>query len=138
MGTKKYYKNHFDDITSVPTGISSVPVLWQYYDTEIKLRFTAGFYGFSYSNNALRPEISWVVHEDTVNPQLTKSEKQLLQTYKYGRFYPNSKVCYGVASVVCDSCQKHLAGDDPCIHYNGLWDLCMECVIKVRDTLAKI
>jgi len=136
LGTKKYYKNEFKKITNVPTGISSVPVIWEYFGIEFKLKFTAGFYGFSYNNDTLRPEISWLVYEDTTKPVLTKLEKNLLQTYKQGRFYPNSKACYGEPGVICDLCRATLDGNAPCIHHVQ-YDLCMECVIKVRDTLAK-
>lgn len=136
LGAKEYRQNTFKKLTSVPTGISSVPVIWEYYGETLKMKFTAGFYGFTYVNDTLSPAISWVIHEDTTKPQLTAMEKAILNTYKYGRYYQNSKDAYGAAGVICDSCKKKLLGEHPCIH-ESKYDLCMECVIKIRDSDVK-
>jgi hypothetical protein len=132
LGTREYYRNDFGEITSVPTGISSVPVTWEYFEEKIKLRFTAGFYGFSHNNGVLRPEISWVIHEDVEVKALTPLEKEILHNYKCGRYYYQSKLCYGKPGVNCDKCKKSIQADHPCLHENNC-DLCMECVIEIRD-----
>jgi hypothetical protein len=135
IGPDKYKKNTFDRITDVPTGVSSVPITWIYYGAELKMKFTAGFYGYRFENNTFKPEISWIVHEDIV---FTELEINILNTYKNGKYHLDADTCYWYdGNVFCDSCKRQFAPkNDPAIHYDK-WDLCMKCVEQVRDTLAK-
>jgi hypothetical protein len=138
IGSQKYRRNTFKPITTVPSGISCAPVSWNYLGTEFTMKFSAGFYGWSYVNDAFRPEISWVVYEDIVKPVLTNLQKEILEVYKHGKYHMNSKTCYyNAGTVSCDLCRRQFAKkNDPVIHY-GQRDLCMKCVEVVRDTLAK-
>lgn len=48
-----------------PRGMSSVPFVWNYFDTEYDMMFLAGFLGISQDEDSktLEPEIGWVVYE---------------------------------------------------------------------------
>jgi hypothetical protein len=132
LGSGKYQKNNFEAITDVPTGISSVPVTWDYLGTEIKLKFTAGFYGFTCTDNTLKPEISWLIHEElNSGPQI---DANIMRVYRSGSYYSKSSQCYNGQSVNCDYCVKSIPKDDPCIHMRNT-DLCMDCVVKIKDIL---
>lgn len=65
------YKNNYGggiSGDSIPSGISTVPVVWNYYEQEIKLKFASGFFGFTTVKNNdivfIKPEFSWVVYEN--------------------------------------------------------------------------
>ena len=49
----------------IPIQMSSVPVLWNYYNEEIPLHFHAGFRGVhQQEDGTIRPIIGWYVTED--------------------------------------------------------------------------
>lgn len=151
IGTNEYRKNTFESITDVPTGISSVPVTWEYYQVEYKMQFTTGFYGFSYQNDTIKPEISWIVYENgtqspkqNARPTFTNRisspftfTQQIKDTYTRGTFYSESKDCYPTFSGVrCDYCSQSVDKKDPCLHLDNC-DLCLGCISKVKDVILK-
>ncbi len=54
------------DLADYPSGVSSVPFTWFYFEQELKMKFVAGFAGFTQgdSNTSLTANISWAILEE--------------------------------------------------------------------------
>ena len=74
------------DTNAYPTGLSSAPVLWKYYDLEFKLKFIGGFIGVKQdtkNGNELSPMVGWVIGEQTKeNAQTVTDMNQKFQNNK--------------------------------------------------------
>jgi len=71
-GQEPYYEGwifHFmnmDNILCVKeskmsTGTTDVPIIWEYYDTNINLTLKTGFVGVKYVNNVVSPSLGWYI-----------------------------------------------------------------------------
>lgn len=62
-------QNHFDHFgistNMLPTSLSKVPFIWDYYGTDYEMEFIAGFTSFTQEENsfAVRPKIGWAVRD---------------------------------------------------------------------------
>ncbi|MGL1903247.1 MAG: DUF4419 domain-containing protein [Fibrobacterales bacterium] len=54
----------------LPSGLSQAPVLWDYFGTKYSMEYISGFVGYRQDlmTGALRPEISWAVVDQQVEP----------------------------------------------------------------------
>jgi hypothetical protein len=125
-----YRKNDFGPIVHVPLGISSVPVNWNNNGEHINLKFTSGFYGFTYENDIIKPVISWVVYED-VNKSV-ELDRVILHTYKYGTYLAKSYDPPNSSSINCKYCSKCIDHKKPRIGMSKNY-LCIECIINISN-----
>ncbi len=61
---KTFYMADFNETftsSSIPDGMSSVPMLWKYLNEEFNMMLHAGFVGMSYINGIVMPEVLWAV-----------------------------------------------------------------------------
>ena len=62
-------RNHFDHsgikTNMLPSSLSKVPFIWEYYETLFEMEFIAGFTSFTQENDsfAVRPKIGWAVRD---------------------------------------------------------------------------
>lgn len=74
LGKREIRKNEFNyksnfgggiPLSDIPSGISQVPVEWDYHACKHSMIFTSGFYGHLYDTqtHTIKPEISWLVYE---------------------------------------------------------------------------
>lgn len=60
-----YHKTDLMHVQDIPSGLSSAPFLWQYFETVYKMRFTSGFFGATQmEDGCLRPLIGWAVIDE--------------------------------------------------------------------------
>lgn len=69
---KKTIKNSFRGLklSAFPSGLSSVPFLWKYLDTDLPMKFFAGHMGAAHVDGHMRPIIGWAVRDS----ELPKNE----------------------------------------------------------------
>ena len=64
---------------------------------------------------------------------ILKLEQDILDTYEKGEYFHQSKNAYNnPLGANCDKCKKTIGGENPCL-YHRRCDLCLECVIAMRD-----
>jgi hypothetical protein len=125
----RHIKSDFNaDITSkqIPSGIKSVPFIWNYLNNKVNMQIYAGFVGTTIVNNTLfRPCVSWAVAEIKDN---------IVETYQKGIYYNPANKHYNNpnGTVSCDRCKRE--DIKVCIGYGENYDLCMTCV----DEISKI
>lgn len=125
-----YRRNDFRPIVHVPVGISSVPVVWNYHGTQIKLKFTSGFYGFECEDGIIKPVISWLVHEDDTKDNTI--DRKIMDTYNYGTYFSKSYESFNSRNVVCNYCDVKIEDRKPRVCM-GKMCLCMGCIVKISD-----
>lgn len=64
------------DVADFPTGLAEAPVLWDYYHTEIKLKFKAGFVGATQDleSGTIRPLVGWFMQKDRESDDVKDKE----------------------------------------------------------------
>ena len=74
------------DINDYPNGLSSAPVIWEYYTLEFKLKFIGGFLGVTKdaeNNSELSAMTGWVIGEQTKeNEQTVKDMNAMFKNKK--------------------------------------------------------
>lgn len=122
-------KNSFTSCTfQFTSGLSSVPVEWKYYDKSFKMNYVAGFFGYIVDNGVIKPEISWVIHENDELKGIDLYDDKIKQAYKNGVYYNPAWKHYGDNAnidVSCDICKKDKIS--ACIGL-GKNDICMKCM----------
>lgn len=65
-GWKRQLRNDGVSMDRFPSGLSSVPFIWEYYTAMITMLFVAGFIGISQDteSGAVRPAIGWAICEE--------------------------------------------------------------------------
>merc|ERR1712083_982913 len=65
------------DCIDFPNGIAAAPVLWDYYGTEMKLKFKAGFVGAEQDQETgvVRPVVGWFIAHDGDGERESKREE---------------------------------------------------------------
>ncbi len=132
---KSMVRNSFKKTTfRFPSGLSTVPVEWDYFGEIFNMNFTAGFFGYTTTNDTICPEISWVVHEAKTLTPKELVDPDIKNVFLNGEFYnPASKHYTSSNGVNCDYCK--VKDIKQCIGIaGGKIDLCMKCV----DTLDKL
>lgn len=141
----EFRRSKFDDeeftITSscIPTGMSSVPVLWLYYNEKINLKFHTGFVGLSVTeNNTIRPEVLWAIQDLDKTFVNYEIPSEFMLCYEKGIYYDPAGKHYSKkygndnCTVYCDMCTKVMAVG---IGYGDNNDLCMDCVEIIKMKL---
>ena len=64
---ERYTQQNFDKkyifSTDIPSGLSSVPFIWDYFSEIHEMAFHAGFLGMGVRDGYLSPEIHWAIVE---------------------------------------------------------------------------
>ena len=126
MSRNKFTKTIFN----FPSGLSSVPVKWTYFDKVFDMNFTSGFFGYSCTSDRIIPEISWAItnetHEMVPEEQVVKISDDVMAVYKFGKYYNPAWTHYGKpGTVFCDNCNK--SDLTVCVGYDNT-DVCMQCM----------
>lgn len=72
LNGSKMARNSFRSLTigSIPTSLSQVDFIWEYYGKEIPMKFIAGFLGSTQDENlSLKSKISWAVSQHEIHTQ---------------------------------------------------------------------
>jgi Domain of unknown function (DUF4419) len=92
----------------LPSGVSSAPFLWKYYENSFKMSLKAGFVGCTQDKDtmAVRPKIGWaVVEEDKgLDKQYQRTCKECGHTGMYEEFRFSNKKEYKNPGTLCDDC----------------------------------
>ncbi len=134
-----------DDFTitsrDIPTGMSSAPVEWIYYDQKINLKFYAGFTGLAISeNDAVQPAILWAIQDLDKSAINFDIPKEFMLCYEKGTYYDPAGKHYdekygpGNCRVICDLCTKVMTVG---FGYSDNNDLCMDCVELIKKKLSQ-
>lgn len=139
LGDGTYQRNEFDVITSnsVPSGLSTVPFKWNYYNDTYEMKFIAGFSSLNINNGAVYPDVAWVIENVTLSEINYDIPQAFIDCYKYGKVYEPTSLRYkdthpNSTHVICDFCRKNVY--DKCIGYGENNDLCFTC----RDIIKKV
>ncbi len=130
-------RNSFKKTTfCFPSGLSTVPVEWDYFGEIFNMKFTTGFFGYTATNDTIYPEISWVVHEEKTLTPKDLVDPNIKNVFLNGKFYnPANKHYNNGGTVNCDYCKEKDIKQCIGIEDEGL-DLCMKCV-GTLDKLLK-
>lgn len=141
----KLRKSDFKRCTfNFTSGISTVPVTWNYLGTNYNMHFSSGFFGYNVINGVIKPEISWVIHETPkINKIVIDSEDvvenkpystKILNAYANGDyFFPAWKHYNNDKEIVdCDVCKK--TNIKSCIGFLDI-DICMKCMDAIDNTI---
>ena len=119
-------KNKFKKTTfCFPSGLSSVPVEWNYFGQIFNMHFTSGFFGYTVTDDSICPEISWAVHEHGQVTEKDLIDPMIKNTFKNGKYYNPANLHYNSGIVNCDYCKAKDISQ--CIGLGDV-DLCMKCV----------
>lgn len=134
-----YHQNGFTSSivsSSVPGGFTSVPFEWHYFDKLFHMKFLAGFFAITLSDNgSVMPDILWAI-EDVDRSKINYDiPSNIMACYKSKTIYEPAGVHYNnpQGGVICDFCRKHVY--DKAMGHDDQ-DLCFDCVKKIDDILA--
>lgn len=116
---------------NIPSGLSSVPIDWIYYDQQIELKFCAGFAGIKITeNNCITPAIMWCIQDIEKSKNNYDLPQKFIDIYMHGTYFNPAKKHYGRETrVICDMCKKDII---ICVGYDKS-DLCLDCINKIHS-----